>query len=83
MMSSEEVSILDSIAPVDSLGSLLDVHEIQNFSPTLLEEILFLSTILYFTPTHWTVWINEKTYTADDIEDDILKYSAASDRGLK
>jgi hypothetical protein len=38
-----------------------------------MEDVLFLSAILYFTSTHWTVWINDKTYTADDLEDDALK----------
>lgn len=73
MMSHEEVSILDSIAPTDNLSSLLDAPEIQNLNPTHIEDVLFVSAILYFAPTHWTVWINNKTYTADETEDAILK----------
>ncbi len=73
MMSADEVSILDSIAPVNEIGLLLDVPEISNFNISAKDEVLFLSAILYFTSTHWTVWINDKTYTADDLEDDALK----------
>ena len=73
MMSSEEISILDSITPVDEIGSLFDVPEVSNFNTSAKEDVLFLSAILYFTSTHWTVWINDKTYTADDLEGDALK----------
>lgn len=74
MMSPEEVGILDSISPIDeSLGSFFDTPNLQNLPVAHIEEILFLSAILYFTPTHWTIWINDKTYTTDDTEDETLK----------
>ena len=74
MMSPDEVGILDSISPVDEgLGSFFDTPDLQNLNPVHLEGILFLSAILYLSPTHWTVWINDKTYTADDMEDETLK----------
>ncbi len=74
MMSPDEVGILDRIAPLDeNFGSFFDTPDLPNLQPAHIEEILFLSAILYFTPTHWTVWINDKTYTTDDTEDGILK----------
>ena len=74
MMSPDEVGILDRIAPLDeNFGSFFDTPDLPNLQPAQIEEILFLSAILYFTPTHWTVWINDKTYTTDDTEDGILK----------
>lgn len=74
MLSPDEVFILDRIAPVDeSLGSFFDTPDLPNLNPVHHEEILFLSAILYFTPTHWTVWINDKTYTTDDTEDGTIK----------
>lgn len=71
MMSADEVNILHSIMPIE--------EEVDNNINTPLfdlehtEKILFLSAILYFSPSHWTVWINDRTYTADDTEDKILK----------
>lgn len=83
MMSSEEVGVLDSIAPIAGLGSLFDVPEIQNFNSSLTGDVLFLSAILYFTPSHWTVWINDKTYTADDTEDDGLKITKVTNHHIE
>jgi hypothetical protein len=71
MLTPEEVSILQAIVPEDN--GLLEVDEVTNLNPCVLPEILFLSAILYFKPTHWTVWINDKTYTADDNEDSLIK----------
>ncbi len=82
-MSSEEVGVLDSIAPIAGLGSLFDVPEIQNFNSSLTGDVLFLSAILYFTPSHWTVWINDKTYTADDTEDDGLKITKVTNHHIE
>jgi hypothetical protein len=74
MMSPEEVGILNSLSPIDeSLGSFFDAPSLQELPRAPIEEILFLSAILYFTPTHWTVWINDKTYTTDATEDNTLK----------
>lgn len=74
MMSPEEVGILNSLSPIEeSLGSFFDPPNLQELPRAPIEEILFLSAILYFTPTHWTVWINDKTYTTDATEDDTLK----------
>ncbi|MCX7343026.1 MAG: hypothetical protein NT128_02635 [Proteobacteria bacterium] len=74
MMTTEEVSILNSIAP--SAESLLDeADEVDDISlaTSLVPDIFFLSAILYFQPTHWTVWINDKIYTDDNDEDEFLK----------
>ncbi len=74
MMTTEEVSILNSIAP--SAESLLDEVEEPNdisLATSLVPDIFFLSAILYFKPTHWTVWINDKIYTDDNDEDEFLK----------
>ena len=74
MMTTEEVRILNSIAP--STESLLDeTEEVEDisFATSLVPDIFFLSAILYFQPTHWTVWINDKIYTDDNNEDEFLK----------
>ena len=74
MMTTEEVSILNSIAP--NAESLLDeAEEVDDISlaTSLVPDIFFLSAILYFQPTHWTVWINDKIYTDDNDEDEFLK----------
>ena len=71
MMTPEEVSLLNSVAPDDTLLEISD--EIANLTPAVVPDILFLSAILYFNPTHWTVWINDKIYTAEDAEDEQLK----------
>ncbi len=74
IMTTEEVSILNSIAP--SAESLLDeADEVDDISlaTSLVPDIFFLSAILYFQPTHWTVWINDKIYTDDNDEDEFLK----------
>lgn len=74
MMTTEEVSILNSIAPsAESLLDITDDGDDASFAPTLVPDILFLSAILYFQPTHWTVWINDKIYTDDNDEDEFLK----------
>lgn len=74
MMPSDEINLLANIAPIEEENnSLFEVPEIAAFPFSAIEEILFLSAVLYFSPTHWTVWINEKSYTADDIEDSTLK----------
>ena len=83
MMSSDEVNILNSIAPVEDFGSFLDPPEVSNLTPSAMEEILYLSAILYISQTHWTVWINEKTYTADDMEDNILKITKVTDKHIE
>lgn len=71
MMSADEVNILHSIMPIEEEVD----NNINNplFDLEHTEKILFLSAILYFSPSHWTVWINDRTYTADDTEDKILK----------
>ncbi len=74
MMSSDEVDLLNGIAPVEEEANyLLEIPETSNFSFSTIEEILFLSAILYLSPIRWTVWINERTYTADNKEDSTLK----------
>jgi len=73
MMSLDEINLLNELAPIeDEAASFLEPPEIL-ISPFMIEEILFLSAILYLSPTHWTVWINDRTYTADDTEDNTLK----------
>ena len=73
MMSLDEVNLLNELAPIeDEATSFLETPEILTSCFTI-EEILFLSAILYLSPTHWSVWINDRTYTADDMEDNTLK----------
>lgn len=73
MMTSEEINILKSVAPDnDVVDELPEVNDFGTFAATM-PDVLFLSAILYFEPTHWTVWINDKIYTHDNLEDDFLK----------
>lgn len=73
MMTSEEINILKSVAPDnDIVDELPEVNDFGTFAATM-PDVLFLSAILYFQPTHWTVWINDKIYTHDNLEDDFLK----------
>ncbi len=76
MMSQDEINILNNISSFDNLSSIDQTKlpiTCDNLKVQPCEEILFLSAILYFSPTHWTIWINDKTYTADDVEDDSIK----------
>ena len=70
-MTPEEVNFLKSIAP-DSIETLEEASDFNSIATTI-PDILFISAILYFQPTHWTVWINDKAYTADNNEDEFLK----------
>ncbi len=76
MMTPEEVSIINSVAP--DLDAFETSDEVAHLNSTVVPDILFLSAILYFNPTHWTVWINDKIYTAEDAEDEQLKLVKAT-----
>jgi hypothetical protein len=75
MMTPEEVGVINSIAPEETLAEIVEMNDPDNLNITLVPDILFLSAILYFEPSQWTVWINDKTYTASDADDDLLKVS--------
>lgn len=84
MMSSEEVELLNAIAPAaEEANFLLDTSEISTFSFSVVEEILFLSAILYLSSMRWTVWINERTYTADNKEDNTLKITKVTNHYIE
>lgn len=70
MMSLDELSVIDNIIS-KSKEERENELSIESFShpPSSAEKILFLSAILYLSPSCWTVWINDRTYTADDKED--------------
>ena len=66
MMSQDEINILNNISSFDNLSSIDQTKlpiTCDNLKVQPCEEILFLSAI----------WINDKTYTADDVEDDSIK----------
>ncbi len=74
MMSIDELNQLDQIAPLEEIDIPKDNSiNISDFSISSTNNILFLSAILYFSPSRWTVWVNDKTYTADDTEDATIK----------
>ena len=83
MMSSEEVNTLDSINPVEEIDSFFEASEIPKLPPPIIEEVLFLSAILYINQSHWTVWINEKTYTAEDAENETLKITKVTNNHIE
>ncbi len=83
MMSSEEVNTLDSINPVEEIDSFFEATEIPKLTPSIIEEVLFLSAILYINQSHWTVWINEKTYTAEDAENETLKITKVTNNHIE
>ena len=83
MMSSEEVNTLDSINPVEEIDSFFEAAEIPKLPPSIIEEVLFLSAILYINQSHWTVWINEKTYTAEDAENETLKITKVTNNHIE
>jgi hypothetical protein len=83
MMSSDEVNILDSINPVEEIDSFFEATEIPKLTPSIIEDILFLSAILYINQSHWTVWINEKTYTAEDAENETLKITKVTNNNIE
>ena len=84
MMSSDEVNILDSINPVvEEIDSFFEATEIPKLTPSIIEDILFLSAILYINQSHWTVWINEKTYTAEDAENETLKITKVTNNHIE
>lgn len=74
MMSIDELNQLDQIVPPEEVNVLQDAStDIFPFSVSLTNNVLFLSAILYFSPSRWTIWINDKTYTTDDTEDATIK----------
>ena len=75
MMTNDEVGTINSIAPDETLAGIIETNNPDNLNIALMPDILFLSAILYFEPSQWTVWVNDKTYTANDADDDLLKIS--------
>lgn len=73
MMSPQELSALESIREKNTNKAMLNTTKGTSVLPVCtIDKVLFLSAILCLSPSHWTVWINDRTYTADNIEDDIL-----------
>ena len=75
MMTNDEVGTINSIAPDETLAGIIETNNPDNLNIALMPDILFLSAILYFEPSQWTVWVNDKTYTANDADDDLSKIS--------
>jgi hypothetical protein len=79
MMTPKEVRAINSLSAdhdteqhkewlhFDDLSIDSDLKNIQTVNA------IYLGAILYFSPSNWTVWINDQTFTSESKEDQLLR----------
>lgn len=78
MMTPKELKTLNSLVGNDVENhrewlNLEDMSADTELKAAQVIDAIYLGAILYFSPSNWTIWINDQTFTNENKEDSLLR----------